>query len=129
APADDAIAHALRRAGIDGFRGPHDDVLKRFVQATRELPPDAVIVRLTADNVLPDGAFVQALLDEFEQRGLAYLGTASPQDGLPYGMSAEVFRVASLRRADSEANTAFDREHVTPWIRCHLPAGTHVHAN
>lgn len=115
--ADDAVADVLSAAGIACFRGPHHDVLLRYAQATRDLPESAVVVRLTADNVLPDGEFLQMLLDEFDRRGGEYLGTGSPQDGLPYGMSAEVFTVAALRRADKVARTAADREHVTPWIR------------
>ncbi|WP_280154593.1 aldo/keto reductase [Piscinibacter sp. XHJ-5] len=128
-PADDALAAELERAGIVCVRGPHDDVLQRFVQATQALPSQARVVRLTADNVFPDGAFVQTLLDDFEQRGLDYVATGSPQDGLPYGMSAEVFTTASLRRAAREAATAADREHVTPWIRRHASCGLHVVAD
>src|SRR2546427_796896 len=85
-PTDDAIAAESARAGIACLRGSHDDVLKRFADATQELPDDATIVRLTADNVFPNGAFVEALLGEFHRRRLTYLGTGSPQDGLPYGM-------------------------------------------
>jgi spore coat polysaccharide biosynthesis protein SpsF len=126
-PADDAIAVESARAGIACFRGSHHDVLKRFGGATQALPDDATIVRLTADNVFPDGAFVEALLGEFHRRRLAYLGTGSPQDGLPYGMSAEVFTTSALRRAQREAVDAADREHVTPWIRRQASNGLHVH--
>lgn len=116
-PADDAIANAAAEAGIAVFRGPHLDVLRRFDEATRQLAADAIVVRLTADNLFPDGAFVSELVDAFANSGADYLGTASPQDGLPYGMSAEVFRVSALRLAAASATRADDREHVTPWIR------------
>lgn len=115
--ADDALAAAAQQAGITLMRGPHDDVLGRFVQACAGLHGDAAVVRLTADNMLPDGRFVAALLDEFRRRGVDYLGSASPADGRPYGLSAEVFSVAMLRRAAAAATSPFDREHVTPWIR------------
>ena len=36
-----------------------------------------------------------------------------------YGVGAEVIRIGLLRRADREATAAFDREHVTPWVRRH----------
>ena len=117
--ADDAIAAAVDAAGVRVFRGSHLDVLARFDAAARDLPEDAVVVRLTADNVFPDGAFVQHLLDTFAGTGAEYLGTGSPQDGLPYGMSAEVFTATALRRAARTATDAADREHVTPWIRRH----------
>jgi spore coat polysaccharide biosynthesis protein SpsF len=122
--ADDAIAAAVDAAGVRVFRGDHLDVLARFDVAARGLPEDAVVVRLTADNVFPDGAFVQHLLDAFAHSGAEYLGTGSPQDGLPYGMSAEVFTVEALRRAARTATGAGDREHVTPWIRRHCRVAT-----
>lgn len=117
ASADDAIAETLAAACITCFRGPHHDVLARFSLATANLPDDGVVVRLTADNLFPDGAFISSLLEEFERCGAEYLGTGSPEDGLPYGLSAEVFSVAALRAAQAHATTAHDREHVTPWIR------------
>jgi spore coat polysaccharide biosynthesis protein SpsF (cytidylyltransferase family)/aryl-alcohol dehydrogenase-like predicted oxidoreductase len=114
---DDVLAEVLATAGLKFIRGPSEDILKRFVQATAELPPEALVVRLTADNVFPNGEFLEGLIQEFLKRGIQYFATRSPLDGLPYGMSAEVFLVESLRRADREATAMHDREHVTPWIR------------
>jgi spore coat polysaccharide biosynthesis protein SpsF len=126
-PADDALAAAAQQAGIAVKRGPLDVVLGRFAQACADLPDDGVVVRLTADNMFPDGRFVSALVDEFRRRGLDYLGSASPADGRPYGLSAEVFSAALLRRAHAGATSAFDREHVTPWIRREGRAATSIH--
>jgi len=114
---DDPIAQVLSRAGISVFRGSLQDVLSRFVSATEGQSDDTLVVRLTADNVFPDGRFVEKIVSAFTASGLDYLGTDSPDDGLPYGMSAEVFTVSMLRRAERAAGTAFDREHVTSWIR------------
>lgn len=124
---DDALADAAQRAGIALTRGPHDNVLERFVRACADLPGDSTVVRLTADNMLPDGRFVADLVDEFRRRGVDYLGSASPADGRPYGLSAEVFSVSMLRRAGARATSACDREHVTPWIRREGRAATSVH--
>lgn len=125
--ADDVIVNALGTVGISCFRGAHLDVLLRFAQATRELPDDGVVVRLTADNVFPDGSFVESVLQEFARRELDYIGAGLPQDGLPYGMSVEVFTVAALRRAEREARSPLEREHVTPWIKRHCSAGRYVY--
>jgi spore coat polysaccharide biosynthesis protein SpsF (cytidylyltransferase family)/aryl-alcohol dehydrogenase-like predicted oxidoreductase len=114
---DDVLAQVLADAGLNFIRGPSEDVLKRFVQATADLPAEALVVRLTADNVFPDGEFVDGLIEEFLKSGSQYFATRSPLDGLPYGMSAEVFRVESLRNSDREATAIHDREHVTPWIK------------
>jgi spore coat polysaccharide biosynthesis protein SpsF len=125
-PSDEAIAVALSAAGVPCFRGSHDDVLSRFVEATRALPDDATLVRLTADNVFPDGAFIEELLREFQRRKLVYLGMNSPEDGLPYGLRAEVFTASILRLAHRAATAGADREHVTPWIRRQRQAQTYL---
>ncbi len=114
---DNEIALTLESAGLACFRGPHDDVLKRFVLAIASLNDDDLVVRLTADNVFPDGEFIDRLLHSFSKNKVDYLSTSSPVDGLPYGLSAEVFTAAVLRKAEQAATSKFDREHVTPWIR------------
>ncbi len=115
--ADELISQIAENCKFNIYRGPLNDVLRRFVQATADMSPNDIIVRLTADNLFPDGKFVQQLVDEFKQSELKYLGTSSPLDGLPYGMSAEVFTVGVLREADMVSKSKYDREHVTPWIK------------
>jgi spore coat polysaccharide biosynthesis protein SpsF (cytidylyltransferase family) len=115
-PTDDPLAEHLAQGGVTFMRGPLDDVLGRFEQATRDLADDDVVVRLTADNVLPDGPFIEELVRARAERAVTYLATRWPLDGLPHGLAAEVFTVASLRVAANTATLPFDREHVTPWI-------------
>lgn len=119
--ADDLLVAILQEHGLPVVRGPLEDVLKRFVIATEDLPESAIVVRLTADNLFPDGAFVAELAEELQRTGRAYLGTGSPADRVPYGLSAEAFTVSALREADRRATTAFDHEHVTPWISREYP--------
>jgi len=114
---DDALAHIAQRAGIRVCRGSLDDVLSRFVTCAADLADDDVVVRATADNPLPDGDFVDLLVRTFEQQDLIYLGTSSPGDGLPYGLSGEVFTVRALRDAARSAKTQPEREHVTTAVR------------
>lgn len=117
AASDDLLARTVAAAGIAVHRGPLDDVLGRFAGALTSCADDDRVVRLTADNLLPDDDFLQALLAAFDAAGGDYLGTHSPLDGLAYGLSAEVFTVAALRAAAAQATLQADREHVTPWIR------------
>jgi len=119
-PSDDQLAATLTRYGLTVYRGSLNDVLARFVGACRDLSPRDLVVRLTADNMLPDGEFIDRLRAAFDPDRIDYLGTHSPLDGLPYGMSAELFTVEALRTAAEHAETAGDIEHVTPWIRRHL---------
>jgi spore coat polysaccharide biosynthesis protein SpsF len=58
---DDALAESFRERGITVVRGPLDDVLTRFALATANLPEDCLVIRLTGDNVVPDGELVEEL--------------------------------------------------------------------
>jgi spore coat polysaccharide biosynthesis protein SpsF len=122
-PSDDQLHGVLTRYGCTVVRGPLEDVLARFVFAIDALPGDAIVVRLTGDNVLPDGSFVAELIRAFQVSQYDYMSTASPQSSLPYGLSAEVFRAKDLREADRSTTSSYDREHVTPWIRRNRTSG------
>jgi len=114
---DDELARQAREHGLAVFRGPLDDVLGRFYLACADLPDSCVVIRLTADNILPDGRFVGELAEAYLSSGMDYLGTDWGFSGLPYGLNGEAFSVALLRRANREATSASDREHVGPWIK------------
>lgn len=114
---DDTLARRATDAGIEVRRGSLDDVLSRFVFALKDLADNDIAVRVTADNPLPDGSFVDALLEIFLQQHLAYLGTNPPSDGLPHGLSAEVCVVGALRQRARVSRTLSEREHVTPALR------------
>ena len=113
---DDLLAAVAKEHGVACIRGSLSDVYSRFLVATQDLQEDDWVVRLTADNCFPDGHFIEALIQQADNRELHYLGTSSPLDGLPYGMSAEVFTVSALRSVAGDLSD-LDREHVTPAIR------------
>jgi aryl-alcohol dehydrogenase-like predicted oxidoreductase/spore coat polysaccharide biosynthesis protein SpsF (cytidylyltransferase family) len=119
-PTDDVLAETAAGYGLPVIRGSLEDPLARFVAATDDLADRDLVVRLTADNVVPDSAMVAEVAAELIRRDVPYLRTAPPQDGLPYGVGAEVFTVEALRAAHTTATDAADREHVTPWIRTKL---------
>ena len=74
-PSDDPLAAAAVAAGVPVFRGSEQDVLGRFIAATQGLPDAAIIVRLTADNVFPDGDFVALLAASLTASGADIIGT------------------------------------------------------
>jgi spore coat polysaccharide biosynthesis protein SpsF (cytidylyltransferase family)/aryl-alcohol dehydrogenase-like predicted oxidoreductase len=121
-PEDDILAAVVGQSGLPVSRGPRDDVLKRFTIATADMSDRDIVVRLTADNVVPDAAFIDRIVSRLIESDDDYVGTASPQNGLPYGLSAEAFRVRALRQANAEAVSPLDREDVTPWIIRHCRA-------
>ena len=100
---DNALFRVFQEHNIECARGPLADVLRRFVIATSDLQIDDVVVRLTSDNVIPDGGFLDDLIQQFRRSNFGYMGTSYPEDGLPYGVSAEIFTVNLLRQADRRA--------------------------
>src|SRR5687768_6449436 len=64
---DDLLADAAAAHGVTFRRGALDDVLSRFMTAIEDLDDDAVVVRLTADNPFPDGAFVDFVIETLLQ--------------------------------------------------------------
>ena len=123
-PEDEAVVAEAQAAGVDVVRGSVDDVLARFVGALDGWTGPYVI-RATADNPFIDvdgPARLLRLLDA----GADY----AIEEGLPIGAAVEAMRVEVLREAGELATTAYDREHVTPFIRqatdryavCSVPA-------
>jgi spore coat polysaccharide biosynthesis protein SpsF (cytidylyltransferase family)/aryl-alcohol dehydrogenase-like predicted oxidoreductase len=115
-PSDEILVDILTRAGLKVVRGALEDVLTRFILATADMADDDIAVRLTADNVVPDSAFIGRVVARLKHSSDDYVGTASPQNGLPYGLSAEAFRIRALRQADRKATMDHDRADVTPWM-------------
>lgn len=114
---DEVIANAVAEAGITVVRGPLDDPLARFGIACHDLAEDDVVVRLTGDNVVPDGELVALMVAGLASHKASYARIGGDDPALPYGVAGEVFTAAALRRADESATSPGDREHVTPWLR------------
>jgi spore coat polysaccharide biosynthesis protein SpsF len=101
-----------RALGVPTYAGPVDDVLARYA-AVADLYPDAsYVLRATADNPFVDidapGRVLKAL-----SAGADY----AVEEALPMGTAVEGVRREALRQAQREADTPYDREHVTPWVR------------
>lgn len=111
-PADQALVRLGRRLGVATWTGPEDDVLARYAQAAEAYPQACHVIRATADNPFVDigtaGRILKALSD-----GADY----AVEEALPLGTAVEGVRRAVLLRAQREADTPYDREHVTPWVR------------
>ena len=113
---DDVLAETLKHYSINCFRGSLDNTLKRFVDALVEYDNDDVIIRLTGDNVFPDGALLNEVEQSFLEKSIDYLCCNGEQSGLPYGVSVEVTYLKNLREALDCTKSSFDKEHVTPYI-------------
>lgn len=101
--------------GVDCFVGDEDDVLSRYYLASKNYRAD-IIVRITGDCPLVDPVLVDKVIKRFKETGVDYCSNVIPPT-FPDGLDAEVFSYKALSRAYSEATEAFDREHVTPYLR------------
>lgn len=101
-----------------GFRcetGSEDDVLQRYYDTAVKCSAD-VVIRITADCPLIDPTIVDECVKEFKGSGVDYLSNNHPES-FPDGLDVEVFSFLALSKANLEASSKFDREHVTPYIR------------
>lgn len=108
------VARVAAARSLQVYQGSKDNVLSRFVGATESLDSNDIVVRLTADNLIPDDALIDLCLRQMDEHQLDYLTTNVP--GVPYGLSVETFRRWILLAADDAKLCESDKEHVTPWI-------------
>jgi spore coat polysaccharide biosynthesis protein SpsF len=123
---DDAIETLARSMDVACYRGSENDLLDRYYQAARQYPAE-VIARLTADNPLVEGEFLDWVLEQFAQPqpvpDLLYTSSKS----FPLGMSVEVFPFTVLEKLWHEDNSPESREHVMTRAYYH-PESYRVHA-
>lgn len=105
----------VRGLGFDCEQGSEADVLGRFLQAARASHAD-VVIRITGDCPLVDPALVDQCVRQFRERQVDYFTNTLPPT-YPDGLDIEVFSRAALEQADRESDSAYDHEHVTPYIR------------
>ncbi len=109
---DDITAKKLDLLSIDYYRGDLNNVLKRFLDASKKYDPKNII-RITADNPLMDARVIDELINLYERNEVDY----SMFTNAIYGLSAEVFSYKSLLQANENARNDYDKEHVTPYIQ------------
>lgn len=104
--------------GIKGFAwitGSEDDVLGRYAQALEKHPCDYV-VRLTADCPLLDSHLIDYVISQALLFDADYASNVLPAT-FPDGLDTEVISANTLMAVNCLAMSAFDREHVTTYIR------------
>ena len=114
-PSDDVIEDYAEQIDAECFRGSLDDVLARFIGALDAAGNPKTFLRLTADCPLADWRLIDLCIARHEEAG-ADCTHNGPGWTYPKGLDIEVCESAALRRAAREATSAYDREHVTPYI-------------
>lgn len=105
----------VRGLGVAVMQGSEDDVLDRYYQAAKAHNAD-IVVRITGDCPLVDPTLVDAAIVAFKQGQVDYLSNSNPYT-YPDGLDVEVFSFKAMEQAWKETGKAFDREHVTPYLR------------
>jgi len=103
-----------RSAGWEVFTGPKDDVLERFILASRRYGVQR-IVRATGDNPLVSASMAEAALDLSRETLADYAGFGA----LPLGSGVEILDAAALEEAYRDAEDPYEREHVAPFLYRH----------
>ena len=112
---NDALIAPSTRTGAVVTRGSAGDVLARYHQAAGEVGAD-VVMRVTSDCPLIDPALCGDVLALRTAEQADYAANNMPPS-FPHGLDCEAFTAVALARAHVQASDAYDREHVTPWLR------------
>ena len=111
---DDPIFEFAAAENVPVVRGSEDDVLDRFIQASRQTGADAV-VRLTADCPLLDPAVIGQVVALWRLNpSLDYVSTTLDRS-LPRGLDVELARASALEECSSRTEP-HHRAHVTSAI-------------
>jgi len=113
-----ALSGHASAAGFETFIGPKEDVLQRYADAINYFQVDTVI-RATGDNPLVSGECGAQLLELYNEHQWERQVDYSGFEGLPVGTGVECVRAEALLRADREAESCYDREHVCPYLYNH----------
>lgn len=106
-----ALSATAQEFGFSVFAGPKEDVLARYALAARAFGLERVI-RATGDNPFVSAVLADRAVAVADETAADYVGLV----GMPVGMGVEVVNAAALYRAAEEATSAFDREHVCPYL-------------
>jgi spore coat polysaccharide biosynthesis protein SpsF len=111
---DDIIEQWAIENKILVYRGSEHDVLSRFYNAASENNLD-IIVRVTADDPFKDPVLIDSSIMELITQKLNFVYNNKPPT-FPEGLDVEVFDFDSLKIANNESISLFEREHVTQYF-------------
>ena len=110
---DNKIVSLAKHNNIQYFRGSLKNVYSRFINCSKNFDINDIIIRATADNPLPDGNFINFMLNEYFKRNVNYLSSVHEFNNLPYGLSLEIFTVNKLRSYKDRKLSTYQKEHFT----------------
>ena len=114
-PRNEPLVRYVKDRGFACEQGSENDVLDRYVLAAESHDAD-VVVRITGDCPLVDASLVDQAITFFKAHDYDYISNIDPPT-FPDCLDIEIFGFKALKQASQESQDAFDREHVTPYIR------------
>ena len=117
---NDALVAYIESLNIDVFRGSEDNVLERYYY-TAKCYKAQHIIRITGDNPLVDAKFIVQQVNNNKIENKRYYISEGKDKKLPLGMSFEMFPFSLLEEAYLNANTTYEKEHVTPYLHQNFP--------
>ena len=112
---NDQLQLVVESLGFSCTRGSEKDVLSRFYESAKFSGAD-IIVRITGDCPLVDSILVDECIKGYKNSNVDYFSNVDPAS-YPDGLDIEVMSFESIKRANNETDSDFDREHVTSYIR------------
>ena len=113
-----ALEPLAKKSGWEIFAGDRDNVLDRFCSLIKkEFPECDLIVRATGDNPFLFYEAAQASVKDFEENH--FEADYFTYSGLPHGSGVELFKAASLVKAQGLTDSPYDKEHVGPALYRH----------
>lgn len=108
---NDVLHLELKKIGVDTFRGSENDVLKRYIDASKMFVTRNII-RITADCplIMPD--ILDDMIRKFSEKSPDYMSNTLTET-YPDGLDIEIFSTSSLRKLSGLDLGVLEREHVT----------------
>ena len=118
---DNSICNICEKLKIKYYRGDENNVLSRYYESAL-ITSASIIVRVTGDCILIDPKIIDNIIYEFKINPCDFMDTVYYGEGkgsvagFPDGSNPEIFTFQSLEKANLNAITKDEKEHVTGYI-------------
>lgn len=114
---EEPIVDVCRKNNIKYYRGDTTNVLSRYYEACQRYNVEEkdIVIRCTSDCPFIDKQLLKEALEFFESSEAQYV-SLGVHSGFPRGLDVEIFNFSLLKEAFENANSDYEKEHVTPYI-------------
>ena len=110
-PTNDVLADHLEDIGVNIYRGSTNNVLLRFIEASKQFKSH-IIIRITADCPLIMPKLLDEMIEYFNNHEIDYLSN-SLKETFPDGLDIEIFKADILNQLIKLKLSSEEEEHVT----------------